>query len=391
MASAEIVQRNQDATCHVGNLDERMTEELLWELFLQVAPVVKVNIPKDKVSGNSLLYGFVELRSEDDAEYAIKTLNMIKLNGKPLKVSKASQDKKKMEVGANLFIGNLDPDVDEKLLYDTFSAFGSVSQTPKVMRDVDTNISKGYGFVSFDSFEASDLAIECMNGQFLSNRAISVQYAFKKDTPGERHGSQAERLIAASQPKRFKVHTMFSGGEGDTTALLAPNPYTQQQQQVQQVHQQQMHMQMQMPFGYDQQQQQFAMMYQQQQQQQQQQQHMGMPYGYEHQQHHHHQQMGFAPPPPIPSPSMPNHHQQQYAQQMMYQQHQHQQFHQQHQQQHQMGYNHPPPVPPPLPHFGSNTSGMPFPPPPPPPPPMLLQSHGIMIAPPPPPPPPPSF
>ena len=50
------------------------------------------------------------------------------------------------------------------------------------------NSSKGYGFISYDSFESSDLAIECMNGQFLCNRPIVVQYAFKKETPGERHG-----------------------------------------------------------------------------------------------------------------------------------------------------------------------------------------------------------
>lgn len=33
-----------------------------------------------------------------------------------------------MDVGANLFVGNLDPEVDEKLLYDTFSAFGMILQ-----------------------------------------------------------------------------------------------------------------------------------------------------------------------------------------------------------------------------------------------------------------------
>lgn len=47
---------------------------------------------------------------------AIKVLNMIKVYGKPIRVNKASQDKKTMDVGANLFIGNIDPDVDEKVL-----------------------------------------------------------------------------------------------------------------------------------------------------------------------------------------------------------------------------------------------------------------------------------
>lgn len=44
----------------------------------------------------------------------------------------ASAHQKNLDVGANVFIGNLDPEVDEKLLYDTFSAFGVILQTPKV-------------------------------------------------------------------------------------------------------------------------------------------------------------------------------------------------------------------------------------------------------------------
>ena len=31
--------RNQEATCYVGNLDEQITDELLWELFTQAGPV----------------------------------------------------------------------------------------------------------------------------------------------------------------------------------------------------------------------------------------------------------------------------------------------------------------------------------------------------------------
>lgn len=105
---------------------------------------------------------------------------MVKLYGKPIRVNKASQDRKNLDIGANLFIGNLAPEVDEKLLYDTFSAFGGITQAPKVMYDVETGTSKGFGFVSYDSFEAADYAIECMNGQYLCNRPIVVQYAFKK-------------------------------------------------------------------------------------------------------------------------------------------------------------------------------------------------------------------
>lgn len=138
-----------------------------------------------------------------------------------MKMNSASQDRKFNDIGANIFIGNLTEEVDEKLLYDTFSAFGGMLTTPKVMRDPETGMSKGYGFISFDSFESSDMAIECMNGQYLCNRPIVIQYAFKKDTPGERHGSQAERLIAAANPAKFKPNTLFSAGSGDSIVQIS--------------------------------------------------------------------------------------------------------------------------------------------------------------------------
>ena len=59
------------------------------------------------------------------------------------------------------------------------------------MRDPDSGNSKGFAFVNYASFDASDAAIEAMNGQHLCNRAITVSYAFKKDSKGERHGSAA--------------------------------------------------------------------------------------------------------------------------------------------------------------------------------------------------------
>ena len=80
----------------------------------------------------SFRYGFVEFLTEEDADYSIKIMNMIKLYGKPIRVNKASAHQKNLDVGANIFIGNLDPEVDEKLLYDTFSAFGVILTTPKV-------------------------------------------------------------------------------------------------------------------------------------------------------------------------------------------------------------------------------------------------------------------
>jgi splicing factor 3B subunit 4 len=224
---ANVIHREQDkeATVYVGNIDERVTDSLIWELMLQAGRIVNVHLPKDRVTQSHQGYGFVEFISEEDAEYAARIMNQVRLYGKPIRVNKvcfpvalsspvattpqlsthqqannpqASADKQKtVEVGADLFIGNLDPLVDEKTLYDTFSRFGSLISAPKIARDPENGLSKNYGFVSYSNFEASDDAIANMNGQYLMNKDISVQYAYKKDGKGERHGDPAERMLAA--------------------------------------------------------------------------------------------------------------------------------------------------------------------------------------------------
>jgi len=211
----------------VGNIDERATDALIWELMVQAGPVVNVHLPKDRVTQSHQGFGFVEFNGEVDADYAAKIMNGIRLYGKALRVNKASADKQKpLEIGAELFIGNLDPMVDEKVLYDTFSRFGTLIAPPKVARD-DNGLSKGYGFVSYSSFEASDDAINNMNGQFLMNKDVSVQYAYKKDGKGERHGDEAERMLAAQAKKHnvsIEAQPMPPGLLQTPTPAAAPPP-----------------------------------------------------------------------------------------------------------------------------------------------------------------------
>ncbi|KUL82332.1 hypothetical protein ZTR_10531 [Talaromyces verruculosus] len=204
MAGVRHWEQDKEATVYIGNLDERVTDSLVWELMLQAGRIVNVHLPKDRVTQTHQGYGFVEFISEEDAEYAARIMNQVRLYGKPIRVNKASADKQKtVEIGAELFVGNLDPMVTEQVLYDTFSRFGTLLSLPKIARD-DANLSKGYGFVSFADFDASDAAIANMHGQYLMNKEVSVQYAYKKDGKGERHGDEAERMLAA-QARRHNV------------------------------------------------------------------------------------------------------------------------------------------------------------------------------------------
>jgi splicing factor 3B subunit 4 len=198
-----VVERNQDATLYVGNLDSKVDEELLWELFVQCGPLASVSLPRDRVTGCHQGFAFVEYKTTDDADYAVKILNMVRLWGKPIRCNKsASVDKgsRGPEQGANVFVGGLSPEIDEPYLADTFSAFGPV-MFAKIMRDPETAASKGFGFVTFDSFSSADAAISAMNGQYLGNKVISVTYAQKKEGK-EAHGTAAERLMADLRKKQ---------------------------------------------------------------------------------------------------------------------------------------------------------------------------------------------
>ena len=232
--------RNPECTCFIGSVDVKVTEELLWELGTQVGPVQSVYLPKDRVSGANSGYGFMEFRTPEDAAYATKVLNMIKVYDKPIRVAPANSGAEvDGDVGANIFVGNLDPDVDETLLYTTFSAFGPLAKNPKVSRDGETGVSRGFAFVHFADFESSDRALEVMDGQFLGGRPISVSYAMKKDGHGERHGTPAERLLAAQRrahggDKTLRPHTMFATGPQQTPQAHGVEAQQQQQQQQQQ-------------------------------------------------------------------------------------------------------------------------------------------------------------
>ncbi|CAI6333503.1 unnamed protein product [Periconia digitata] len=197
-------EQNKEATVYVGNIHEDVTQQLLTELMNHHGRVRTINMPVDRVNGKHQGFGFVEFVSEADAEYAINILNGQRLYGTSIRMNKASADKQKtIEVGAELFVGNLDSMVDEKTLYDIFSSFGTLTSVPKVARD-ELNMSKGYGFISYADFDASDNAIANMHNQMVASKQISVQYAYKKDGKGERHGDEAERLLA-SQAKHHGV------------------------------------------------------------------------------------------------------------------------------------------------------------------------------------------
>ena len=75
-----------------------------------------------------------------------------------------------------LYVGNLSYQMTDADLESTFAAFGAVNSA-KIIMDRETNRSKGFGFVEFDSKEEAETAIENLNGKEVSGRSIVVNEA----------------------------------------------------------------------------------------------------------------------------------------------------------------------------------------------------------------------
>ena len=72
---------------YIGNLAEAVTEEDLKANFAQVGTVISANVIKDKYTGLSRGFGFVEMGTEEEAKEAIRRFDNGDLLGKTIKVN----------------------------------------------------------------------------------------------------------------------------------------------------------------------------------------------------------------------------------------------------------------------------------------------------------------
>ena len=82
----------------------------------------------------------------------------------------------------HIFVGDLSNEVNDEVLLQAFSAFGSVSEA-RVMWDMKTGRSRGYGFVAFRDRGDAEKALSSMDGEWLGSRPIRCNWANQKGQP----------------------------------------------------------------------------------------------------------------------------------------------------------------------------------------------------------------
>jgi len=98
------------------------------------------------------------------------------------------QLKKRVIMSTRLFVGNLSFNATQEQLQGLFGAHGSVI-TIEVIKDKFTNRPRGFGFVTMETQEAAEAAIQALNGKEIDGRALTVNVA----RPREERAPRADR------------------------------------------------------------------------------------------------------------------------------------------------------------------------------------------------------
>lgn len=173
-------------------------------MFQQFGSIISTNVVRDRETGKSKCFGFVNFETPEEANTAMTEMNRKKIGKKKITITFAEKKAEKPKTiwvmkkperklfvplegptvlkETELYINNLDDSVDNAQLIERFKQFGTIREA-RVARDK-MDKSKGFAFLCFDTHEEAKRAMSQMNGQIIGEKEITISLVEVK--PGAR-------------------------------------------------------------------------------------------------------------------------------------------------------------------------------------------------------------
>ncbi|KAH8283504.1 hypothetical protein KR018_004185 [Drosophila ironensis] len=209
----------------VNYLPQTMSQDEIRSLFVSFGEVESCKLIRDKVTGQSLGYGFVNYVKQEDAEKAINALNGLRLQNKTIKVSIARPSSESIK-GANLYVSGLPKNMTQSDLESLFSPYGKII-TSRILCDNITGLSKGVGFIRFDQRFEADRAIKELNGTTPKNSTEPITVKFANNPSSNKNSMQPLAAYIAPQNARggraFPANAAAGAAAAAAAAAIHPN------------------------------------------------------------------------------------------------------------------------------------------------------------------------
>ncbi|CAN1323738.1 Polyadenylate-binding protein RBP47 [Linum perenne] len=181
---------DNNKTLWIGDLHNWMDENYLHTCFASTGEIASIKVIRNKNTGLSEGYGFVEFFTHPTAEKVLQNYTGILMPNTDqlfrLNWATFSTTDKRADTAPDLsiFVGDLAADVTDTLLHETFITRYPSVKAAKIVFDANTGRSKGYGFVRFGDDSERTQAMTEMNGVYCLSRPMRIGAATPRKSSG---------------------------------------------------------------------------------------------------------------------------------------------------------------------------------------------------------------
>jgi len=186
----------------INYLPQSMTDNEMYSMFITCGTLVSCKIMRDKNTGYSFGYGFVQYQNPDDAAKAITQLNGLPVSNKRIKVSYSRPNTADLR-NTNLFVNNVPLSLSEHDFLNAFHPFGNII-TKNILKNAN-GTNKGIAFIRFSKKTEAEDAIANLNGFLFPGCSVPLEVKVAED-----HGKQKAAFYAG-----FSVNSQETGYEND--------------------------------------------------------------------------------------------------------------------------------------------------------------------------------